>query len=373
MLCRRGWAKQGYRVALLAINDDRRVMRADFLEAGDAVPAESAGALPQACTRAAGPVRPRPRQPVHRATRRARRLHAGVSPRSDPRGSLSEAVGWIRDIATRFKRPSDVQEPREPQASVGDDGGYGGPLVPAGTTIGQILDYVGGSGDNWPLDFYSFGLGVSRNSAVTYASLFRTVTLVAGVVAQLIAGGNLSVVDPDGRRRTGRRVGPRDGDAHLVARRWRHAGVFDDRGRAVRLPARWQTRCWCRCSMRKATPSACGGCCRGIRTSREASLAGRCNRVTPVDSQGSVTEYHASRDVLHVRWPRLLRYGRSRSTREGFAIAPVVAMRPALSIGLHGDRYIQSWFQRGAQGKLHFQLHVSGCGEVFRRRSSALS
>lgn len=46
--------EQGYRVALLAINDDRRVMRADFLEAGDAVPAESAGALPQACTRAAG-------------------------------------------------------------------------------------------------------------------------------------------------------------------------------------------------------------------------------------------------------------------------------------------------------------------------------
>ena len=65
---------------------------------------------------------------------------------------------------------------------------------------------MGGSGDNWPLDFYSFGLGVSRNSAVTYAPLFRTVTLVAGVVAQLIAGGNLSVVDPDGRRRTGRRV-----------------------------------------------------------------------------------------------------------------------------------------------------------------------
>ena len=34
-------------------------------------------------------------------------------------------------------------------------------------------------------------------------------------------------------------------------------------------------------------------------------------------------------------------------------MAPVVAMRPALSIGLYGDRYIQSWFQRGAQGKLH--------------------
>ena len=45
---------QGYRVALLTINDDRRVLRADFLEAGESVPADSAGTLPQACTRAAG-------------------------------------------------------------------------------------------------------------------------------------------------------------------------------------------------------------------------------------------------------------------------------------------------------------------------------
>ena len=35
----------------------------------------------------------------------------------------------------------------------------------------------------------AFGVGVSRNSAVTYAALYRTVTLIAGVVAHLIAGG----------------------------------------------------------------------------------------------------------------------------------------------------------------------------------------
>ena len=85
-------------------------------------------------------------------------------------------------------------------------------------------------------------------------------------------------------------------------------------------------------------------------------MAGTMYRVTPVDSQGSVTEY--------LRDPETCCMSRcaasaplrpfSRSTREGFAVAPVVAMRPALSIGLHGDRYIQSWFQRGAQGKLHF-------------------
>ena len=119
------------------------------------------------------------------------------------------AVGWIRDIATRFSDRLTVQEPREPQASAGGDyGGYGGRLVPAGTTIGQILDYVGGSGDNWPLDFYSIRPGRQpQQRGDLRARCIRTVTLIACVVAQPdYAGGNLSVVDPDGRRRTGRRV-----------------------------------------------------------------------------------------------------------------------------------------------------------------------
>ena len=38
------------RLALLTIGEDRRVLRADFLEAGDAVPPELAGAIPQAST-----------------------------------------------------------------------------------------------------------------------------------------------------------------------------------------------------------------------------------------------------------------------------------------------------------------------------------
>ena len=245
---------------------------------------------------------------------------------------------------------SDPVPAGEPQASADGLGDYGGRLVPAGTTIGQILDYVGGSGDNWPLDFYSFGVGVSRNSAVTYAALYRTVTLVAGVVAQLIAGGSLSVIDPDGRRRSGRRV-----DRVLELLTWSPDGgdtsasqMIEDAmcdylldGNALLVPSLdsqgYPT------GMRRMLP--------WDSDITVGKSGGRMYRVSPVDSP--VTEYHASRDVLHVRWPHVLRYGRSRSTREGFAVAPVVAMRPALSIGLHGDRYIQSWFQRGAQGKLH--------------------
>ena len=247
---------------------------------------------------------------------------------------------------------SDPVPAGQPQASAEGLGDYGGRLVPAGTTIGQILDYVGGSGDNWPLDFYSFGVGVSRNSAVTYAALYRTVTLVAGVVAHLIAGGSLSVIDPDGRRRSGRRV-----DRVLELLTWSPDGgdtsasqMIEDAmcdylldGNALLVPSLDS----------QGYPT---GMRRMLPWDSDITIGksgGKMYRLTPVDSQGSVTEYKASRDVLHVRWPRVLRYGRSRSTREGFAVAPVVAMRPALSIGLHGDRYIQRWFQRGAQGKLH--------------------
>ena len=75
-------------------------------------------------------------------------------------------------------------------------------------------------------------------------------------------------------------------------------------------------------------------------------------RLTPVDGPLN-TEWVAARDVIHARWPRLLRYGRTRSTREGFALAPVVALRPALEIGVRGDQYIREWFSRGAKSKLH--------------------
>ena len=177
------------------------------------------------------------------------------------------------------------------------------------------------------------------------------------MVGQLIAGGNLSVVDQDGRLRNGRRE-----DRVLELLTWSPDGadtaasmMAEDAmcdylldGNALLIPTLDS----------QGYPT---GMRRMVPWDSDITIGksgGRMYRVTPADSQGSVTEYHASRDVLHVRWPRVLRYGRSRSTREGFAVAPVVAMRPALSIGLHGDRYIERWFKRGAQGKLHVDHEV---------------
>ena len=224
-------------------------------------------------------------------------------------------------------------------------------MVPAGTTIGQILDYVSGTGDDWPYGLYTF-LGVNRNTAVTYAALLRAVTLIAGVVAQLVCGGSLSVVDMDGKRRKSRRV-----EAALELMTWSPDGgettarafvedcisdyLLD--GNALIVPSMSDSGLPTR--LRRMLPWDSD-----ILWSKNGE---RLYRVSPVDTRQVPTEYFAARDVLHVRWPRVLRHGRTRSTREGFALAPVVAMRPALTIGLQGDRYIRRWFTEGAHNKLH--------------------
>ena len=51
-------------------------------------------------------------------------------------------------------------------------------------------------------DFDQTGLPISRNTAVSYATLNRCVTLILGC-GELITGGKLAIVDPDGRRRRG--------------------------------------------------------------------------------------------------------------------------------------------------------------------------
>ena len=93
------------------------------------------------------------------------------------------------------------------QASSSEPAGDGSQyLVPAGTTFSQILDYVHGSGELWPMDLYQAGLPLSRDVAVSFATLNRCVTLISGTVSKLITGGGLYVVDADGRTRNSRRV-----------------------------------------------------------------------------------------------------------------------------------------------------------------------
>ena len=70
------------------------------------------------------------------------------------------------------------------------------------------------------------GLPISRNTAVSYATLNRCVTLISGMVAGLVTGGNLAIVDPDGRRRRGRREGQPARNLRHVLRSRDHVKPF---------------------------------------------------------------------------------------------------------------------------------------------------
>ena len=239
-----------------------------------------------------------------------------------------------------------------PQAQTDDRNGW---LVPANTTWSQIMDYASGSGDLWPFDLYQVGLPLTRDVAVAYATLNRCVTLTAGAVAQLVCGGGLRIVDSDGRRRTSRRA-----DRVLeVLSTSADNGVTPSHSLIEDAVADY-----CLDGNALFVPAKSGdGMLQGLRRfsswdthqifSNDGTEA--VYRLTPVDGR-EATEYAAARDVIHVRWPRLLRYGRTRSTRAGFAVAPVVALRPALDIGLQGDRYIREWFAKGSRSKIHFNL-----------------
>ena len=241
---------------------------------------------------------------------------------------------------------------RRLQASSSEPAGDGSQyLVPAGTTFSQILDYVHGSGELWPMDLYQAGLPLSRDVAVSFATLNRCVTLISGTVSKLITGGGLYVVDADGRTRNSRRVqrvlevlstSPDGGEtsSHSFLEDALSDYLLD--GNALLLP----------------TITNDGRLVRLRRMSTwDAELIYGTDgqgmyRVVPVDGPWDTMNVSA-RDLIHARWGRLLRYGRTRSTRQGFALAPVVAMRPALDIGIQGDRHIREWFLRGTKSKLH--------------------
>ncbi len=260
-----------------------------------------------------------------------------------------ESVGLARSEMTSLGRLT----------ASADGASSGGRYVPADTTWSQILDYASEAGDAWPLDFYRAGLPIGRDVAVSYATLNRCVTLIAGTVAQLVTGGNLRVVDQDGRRRTG-----------LQADRVTEVLAYSPDGGTT--PAHQfigdLVADYCLDGNALIVPTVSGdGTLQRLRRMSPwdnavtyARTGEAVYRLTPVDGP-LATEYHAARDVIHARWERLLRSGRTRSTRDGFALAPVIALRPALDIGLQGDTYIRRVVPaRRAVEAVHQLRHAAG-------------
>lgn len=223
-----------------------------------------------------------------------------------------------------------------------------GDLVPAAATWSQILDYAAGTGDDWPFDLYSAGVG---GAVVRYAALFRVLTLISGTIAQLVcAPGSLRVMDRDGRRVRSDRVidlltvSPDGGDtpsSHLV-----EDAVSDYlvRGTSYLLARRGIA------GVNRLERMLSGD--RSVYHGREGGAMLRLRRLD------GTTEAVARRDVAVVRWPRLIATDRIEGA------SPLTALRPALDIGIQGDRYIREWFRSGAK---------AGCISTMTHRSPALT
>ena len=232
--------------------------------------------------------------------------------------------------------------PQSAPAETGDGPAPAGPdrFVPAAVSWSQILDYAAGAGDDWPFDLYSAGVG-GGGTAVRYAALFRVLTLISGTVAQLVcAPGSLRVIDRDGRRvrRFDRvadllAVSPDGGNtpsSHLI-----EDAVSDYliRGTSYIVARRGFMG-------EKSLERMLSGD-HTVYYGREGGAMLRLRRLD------GTTEAVARRDVAVVRWPRLIAGDRIEGA------SPLTAIRPALDIGIQGDRYIREWFRSGAKSRLH--------------------
>ena len=231
----------------------------------------------------------------------------------------------------------------------------GGYLVPAGVTISQILDYTTNSGGaSWPWGIYSFDVP-TRETAVTYSGMASVVSLIAGVIAVLVTGGRLSVVDQEGktvrsnkaRRLIAALTSKPDGE--LPAFQWVQDVVMDqllDGNSIVWIDRGYSGLRLVRCVPWAATTV------RGLATRQLAY------DVHPVHLPGESMMVSAM-DIAHGRIGGLThRRGYSHTGREGFAMPPVTALRPALRIGLASDAWIGNFFSGDLRGGNKARLAV---------------
>ena len=200
------------------------------------------------------------------------------------------------------------------------------------------------------------GRGYSRNRATAYIALNRCVQIISGACAQLLCGGELKVIDRDGRTKTNERIdammdlftGSYDGGENPT--RYLIEDAMADYaldGNALLEPImgprskligfkRYQT--W--------------------DASRLQNYMGgpRHYLVQEADTEHRTIETVDARDMIHVRFPLLYRQGNSNSSRLGFANSPVTEMKEALQIGQHGDKYILEWFSRGVKSGVHINI-----------------
>ena len=212
-------------------------------------------------------------------------------------------------------------------------------------TLDKVLDSVG-SGD-FTFDFFDdmpVGQNI-RNAALGFAAYYRCVTLLSSMMAQLLTGSSLRIIDREG---------------NIV-----------DTPRARRILDFFEESPDGRCPAHEFFEDACaeylieGNALLEIKRGLQGRVVGL-DRLSSWDAntvaaRNGMMVYEARRigsdsrvlhiaetDVIHVRWPRVLRHSASSSAnRWNFAPPPVRLLRQSLEIGLASNRYVRDFYRLG--------------------------
>ena len=222
-----------------------------------------------------------------------------------------------------------------------DGAGPGGWLVPASSDWGQILDaQIGGFQPLWV-----GGLGgqyMSRELAASYATVFRCVTLLSAMIADLISQ-SARVVDRDGRTiktRTAHAVLDllrESPDGMLSAYQWieDYATDYLMDGNALGVVERGGGR---PIKIRLQQP---------WDSDVESTEFGYVYHSR--DDGGAARETTAALNMCHARWPRIGSRG-SDSRRRFFALAPILVLQNSIGTGISADQWIRGYFATNGNG-----------------------
>ena len=228
------------------------------------------------------------------------------------------------------------------------------PWMASGVELDDVIDSLN-SGGYPPLQVG--GRYFTRDLASSYATVFRCVTLLAGIIAELIVAG-ARVEDRDHRTVRSRqatraldllRETPDDiSSAHA----WLEDVITDyllDGNAVVFMegPAQGPTKLRLMESWGARAHTSSGGV--PVYEARES------------DFESSNLEMAPVQRVLHTRWPRLTGRRTGTSWRgRWFAAPPVQVLQTAISTGIQADRYVAEYFggATGSEGAVRSRIGI---------------
>lgn len=230
------------------------------------------------------------------------------------------------------------------------------------TTLDQILDAVSGINGDFPVfDDSVGGRRNMRNRALQSPTLSRCITLISGVMAQLITGGTLRVIDRDGRV-------AEDMNAQRAIDLFTTSldGMTDSHALVEDMCVDYLTEGNFLAHLERSANGRVTGISRLISyaaTTIPTQSGGWVYKVQFADKRIGEEQVIAPSRVAHGRWPRLFRQTSGTSDRLYFAPSPISLMHPSLQIALAGDKFIREWYDQGMKSNFAILLERRLSGE----------